>query len=231
MVGMAVAGGQKVNLIPEEGFFGVRAQIASYYYAAVSEKLLSNKPIVRRCQAVFLPSFSPESAVYLLWDDEKLQNVPVIVSVEMERSLWSELHQLIEDAAPDKTAYAVGPEAQLHVLPKLQLKAKRSESPIEVETAKVLDQLWRQIISQARFPEKAEFGLDGENVHFASPAKGGYRTAQAWSPDNGTPAYELIAIARTLQKYPQLREGERKGASKSLAKMAKRLLAKVENTK
>ena len=231
VTGKEVAAGQKMNLIPEEGFFGVRAQIASYYYASVSEKLLSSKPFVRRCQAVFLPSFSPESAVYLLWDDEKPANVPVVVSVEMESSLWSELHQLIEDAAPDKSAYAVDPEAQLKVLLKLKAKPKRSEAPIEPATAKTLDRLWKLIIPKARFPEKAEFGLDGEDVHFASPSKGGYRTAQTWSPNKGTPAYELITIARVLQKYPQLREGERKGASKSLTNMAKRLIAKIESTK
>jgi len=79
--------------------------------------------------------------------------------------------------------------------------------------------------------ENVECRPDPSCYSFASPAKGGYRTAQAWSPDNGTAAFELIAIARTLQKYPQLREGERKVASKSLTKMAKRLLAKIENTK
>lgn len=231
VIGEATAGGQKVNLTPEEGFFGIRAQIAPYYYVAVSEKLLSSKPMVRRCQAVFLPSFTAESAVFILWDDEKPNNVPVVVSVEMERSLWSELHLQIEREAPDKNSYSVGPEAQLKVLPKLQLETRRTEAPIELETARMLDRLWRLIIPQARFPENAQIGLDGEDVHFASPSKGGYRTAQVWSPSKGTPAYELVEIARTLRKYPQLREGEREGASKSLTKMARWLLAKIESTK
>lgn len=232
LIGEAFAGSQKVNLIPEEGFFGVRARISSFYYAAVSEKLLTSKPFVLRCQAVFLPSFSPESAAYIIWDDEKSDTVPVVVSVEMERSLHSELQQLIRDAAPDKSSFIkLDPTAQLKVLPKLQLKTIRREAPIERSTVRILDRLWTLIISKARFPEKAEFGLDGEDVHFASPSKGGYRTAQTWSPNKGTPAYELVAIARALQKYPQLRENERKGASESLSKMAKRLLAKIENLK
>ncbi len=231
LTGEALADGQKVNLIPEEGFFGVRARISSYYFAAVSEKLLTSKPFVLRCQAVFLPSFSPESAVYIIWDDEKSDTVPVVVSVEMERSLHSELQQLIRDAAPDKSAIKFDPAAQLKVLPKLQLKTIRREAPIERSAARILDRLWTLIISKARFPEKAEFGLDGEDVHFASPSKGGYHTAQTWSPNKGTPAYELVTIARALQKYPQLREDERKGASESLTKMAKRLLAKIENSK
>jgi hypothetical protein len=231
LAGETVAGGQKVNLTPEEGFFGVRAQIAPHYYVAVSENRLSSKPMVRRCQAVFLPSFSPESAVYLFWDAEKPDNVPVVVSVEMERSVWSELHQLIADAAPDRNAYSTGPEAQLKVLPKLQVKTKRREAQIELETAKSLDSLWQVIISQARFPEKADMGLDGESVHFASPSKGGYHTAQTWSPEKGTPAYELVEIARKLQNYPQVQEDERKTTSLSLRKMAKNLLSKIERKK
>lgn len=231
LIGEAFAGSQKVNLVPEEGFFGVRARISSYYYAAVSEKLLTSKPFVLRSQAVFLPSFSPESAVYIIWDDEKSNTVPVVVSVEMERSLHSELQQLIRDAAPDKNAIKFDPAAQLKVLPKLQLKTNRREAPIERSTARILDRLWSLIISKAKFPENAEFGLDGEDVYFASPSKGGYHTARTWSPNEGTPAYELVTIARELQKYPQLREDKRKGASESLTKMAKRLLAKIENSK
>lgn len=205
----------------------MRARIASYYYAAVCEKLLSSKPFVLRCQAVFLPSFSPESAVYIIWDDEKPDIMPVVVSVEMERSVWCNLQQLIENVAPNRNAFSTGPEAQLNVLSKLQVKPKKREAPIDLETAKTLNRLWQLIIPQARFPEKAELGLDGESVHFASPSKGGYQTAQTWSPKKGTPAYELVEIARKLQQYPQVQEDERKTLSVSLRKMAKSLLSKI----
>lgn len=62
----AGAGNPTTHLHPEEGYFG--SGLHSAYYAAVARRLLGNAAY-RQCQAVFLPSFDVEAAVYVLRDE------------------------------------------------------------------------------------------------------------------------------------------------------------------
>ena len=61
----AISGTPTPHLQPEDGFFGFT--MLNPYYEAVSDRLQLTSTF-RKCQAVFLPSFSEESAVYLIYN-------------------------------------------------------------------------------------------------------------------------------------------------------------------
>ena len=65
-IGLAETSGP--DLEPEEGVFGSR--ISPYKDAVAAILLGRNEYGGRECQMVFLPSFGPESAVYILRSDD-----------------------------------------------------------------------------------------------------------------------------------------------------------------
>jgi len=224
----AVAGIPSPDLQPEEGFFGLSA--FSYYYAAVSDRLLPDQQIFRKCQVVFLPSFEPESAVYISWDEKNESDRPRVVATELEHQLWAELQKVIHREPSKDGYYSFAPEVQQRILPQIRSNVKKAEAEIDVQTAKILEHLWETMLSRIRYPDIKVLGLDGENYHFANGVKGrGYRVGKVWSPEKGTPSYELIEIAKSLKDYPRLSEKGRVESSKSMSKRAERLLAQLRS--
>ncbi len=222
IVSNAIAGIQITHLQPEEGAFGY--SVHNPYYSSVNERLLSSS-WYRKCQAIFLPSFSPESAVYILYDYEKPNQKPIVVSVELEKHLWTEMQILIQEAAKPQRSYSTGPEAQKKVLPLIQISVNRSEAPIENKVFDILEQIWATILSQTHYPKKYNSGLDGERTHFANFTKGfGYQTGNTWSPNKDTTNYKVVELAKALQNYPNLLESERSEAANKLFYDAQNLL-------
>lgn len=199
------------TLEPEEGLFGFRMHNA--YFQAVGERLLSSTQY-RKCQVVFLPSFSEESAVYVKYDNDNKTAPPIVVSVKFERQLWNEMH-----------TQSKGPS---HI----KLPVNRLEAPINPEIALVLERAWDAMLSRVRYPEKVVHGVDGEFYHFANFELGvGYRTGKVWSPDKGTFAHDLVAIGKSLRKYPSLLEIERNAAAQILLNNAQALLTRLNGTR
>jgi hypothetical protein len=199
------------NLEPEEGVFGFRMHNA--YFQAVGERLLSSTQY-RKCQLVFLPSFSEESAVYVKYDNDNKTAPPIVVSVKFERQLWNAMHTQSNEPS------------------QIKLSVNRLEAPIDPRIALVLERAWSAMLSRVRYPEKVVLGLDGESYHFANFELGvGYRTGKVWSPDEGTLAYDLVAIGKSLRKYPSLLEIERNAAAQILLSNAQALLTRLNGTK
>lgn len=226
---LAIAGNNGSHLQPEEGFFGY--SIHNPYYASVSERLLYSS-WERKCQAVFLPSFSPENAVYIQYDYENPQKRPTVVSLRLKEHLWYEMQMLIQTTAINPKSYSAGPEAQRKVLPLIELQVNRLEAPIGNEVAKTLERVWITILATTQYPNKSQHGLDGETSHFANFTKGiGYQTGKTWSPSKDTTNYKLVELAKALQNYPNIQENERTEAAKKLYNDAQTLLKSLNDNK
>jgi hypothetical protein len=225
----ALSGSQSVYLQPEEGVFGF--SIWNLYYEAVSELLLSSSHD-RKCQAIFLPSFSEESAVYLVYDMKDPSAPPVVVSVKPEKQLWIEMQKTMAADANEKGAFTTRAQAQRKALAQIQSVVNRLEAPLDTTVAAALEQAWDAMLMRVHYPEKPELGLDGETCHFANFVQEfGYRTGKVWSPEKGTPSYELMELARALGAYPTLREADRKDAAEEMMTRARKLLALLDNSK
>ena len=199
--------------MPEEGFFG--STPSDPYNEAVSERLLSpNRGW--KCQAVFLPSFSEESAVYLKYDRYSSSTPFVVVALKMERQLWAEMLEVIQADSDDKRSLSISSENQRKALLKITTKVNRLEAPIDQDTAEALEQTWEAMLMRVRYPESKVIGLDGETFHFANfTEEGGFRAGTVWSPPEGTPAHELVVLATDLST---LKESDRKEAAQELKK-------------
>lgn len=226
----ALPGTPSPYLQPEVGFFGY--SIFAPYLEAVSERLLSSSGY-RQCQAVFLPSFSEESAVYLKYDINNKNAPPVVVSVNFKRQLWTEMQILMETSSKKDAYYhPTDPEAQKKILPQIKKEVNLAEAPIDSKIADILERSWNAMLIRVRYPENVSYGLDGETIHFANIEAGvSFRAGMVWSPIKGTLSYEFVELAKTLREYPKLRKSERKKASQDILKKAQDLLYHIENSK
>jgi hypothetical protein len=224
----AISATSTSHLVPEEGYFGLES--SDPYYEAVSERLLSpNRGW--KCQAVFLPSFAEERAVYIKYENSNSGTPPVVVAVKMERSLWGEMIQVLKADSNDKRFYNISPEYQRKALLKIPTKVDRFESPIDRDTAKALELTWEAILMRVHHPNTTGHwrNRDGATYHFTNFTwQGDYLTGKVWSPPEGTPAHDLVRLATDLWFYPTLKEPERKTAAQELKNKAQELLERVK---
>ena len=209
------------HLQPEEGYYGF--QMFNPYYEAVSERLLSSSSY-RKCQAVFLPSFTPESAVYIEYISEDPNTPPVVVSLQLEEQLWYEMQKLMESQNKGKRFNPADKQVQRKVFSQINSIINRSEAPIETEVAIKLEEAWDTMLLHTHYHTETGRGLDGVNYHFANFVKEyGYRTGKVWSPEKGTASYQLVELAKALQKYPTLDKESRDSAIKDMMNRAQQL--------
>jgi hypothetical protein len=221
LASQAISGSQTPHLQPEDGAYGFT--MLNPYYQAVSERFLSSSPFHRKCQAIFLPSFINESAVYLKY--EKDSSLPIVVSLKFEKQLWYEMQRII-GGKPLK------PEIQRNALSQIQTVVNRLEAPLDTKVAAILEETWEAMLMRVHYPEKKRLGTDGENYHFANfSSEGGYRTGKVWSPAKETPTYELVKLAEALREYPSLPETNRQNAVQAMLKRAQDLLSQLKESK
>lgn len=217
------------HLIPEEGMYGAR--MFNPYWEAVGNRLIQNDKF-RICQAVVLPSFSPEYAIYIKYDKDNPANIPIVVSLKFEKQLWAEMNKLLDSRTEKVRLHITEPDAQRYALSKIQSTVVRSAAPIETDLATLLENVWVNMLAQVRYPEKSSIGLDGVKYHFATFLyRKGYRSGQACSPPKGTVVYDLVNIVELLGKYPSVKEKDRKQISQNLQTMAGNLLDRMKNNK
>ena len=221
----AISGSSTSHLVPEDGHFG--RDLFGPYDQAVSERLLSLRPW--NCQAVFMPSFAEERAVYIKYDYSNPDIPPIVVAVKMERYLWSQMNRILESEAIENGSRYDAPEKQWKALLKIPTKVERFEAPIDIKTAKTLERTWEAMLIRVHYPEKRVRGFDGAYYHFANISmEGGFRAGKVWSPPDGSPAHDLVRLATDLWFYPTLKEPERKEAAQELKNKAQELLDRVK---
>ena len=216
---------QPADLEPEEGLFAFGDRP---YHAAVSDILLGSAPY-RQCQMVFLPSFQREQAVYMVRGDDKKGVPATVVAVEMKDQLHGAMMKLLYKKGT-KSFYPVGNAAERKALGRIPRAVRRHEAPLDATTANLLEEAWLTVLGRVRYapPEGSVGGADGESFHAAHYMRNvGYRTGKTWSPEVGTIAADLVALARTLREFAVVPGVEREAVRRKLADQAQRLVERA----
>lgn len=186
----------------ESGLFA--EQSVSAYNIILAKELLQDKN--RKIQAVIVPSFKPEAAVYVLSDG----NNSKVVVVRAKKSIWTSMEKNKKDL--------IGALKSKH-------EVERIEAPITMETLKSLEKTWVKFLNEVRSNEKSEIILDGTAYHFSnwSLDKGRPVSGFVHAPKEGTKTHDLSMLAESLVQFASLKESERASAEKELKSKAEAL--------
>ena len=142
------------------------------YYPTVRKILfedLSDSPDLRY---LVMPSFSPEKVIDIEYSGA--QGKTFIKYRIADKSIW-------------------------YTKDKKQINVLKIDKEITRSSAKLIDSLFKKAISNTRFPEKEQYGLDGVNYYFAASNKSG----KIWSPRGRTNMARLVEIGEQLIEFAQ----------------------------
>jgi hypothetical protein len=197
------------------------------YYLAVRAALVEEHSW-RQCQVLAIPSFVPEWCVYLLPNEGGSEVRPAIVFKRPRKSIYYEMNRVLEEASTDGN-HSFGPEAQAKAISMLDIQVERFEVPVSAPTADLLDRIWWTMLSRARHYESENNGVDGVQYHVAHSRGGfGYRSAETWSPDEGTRAAALVEIAESMASLAEAPVAERAAREGALMDKARALAKRLE---
>ncbi len=122
---------------------------------------------------VTLPSFKPESMVFLRSADGKV----LIVSATATKQIWS----------TEK---------------KDEIRVIQTEKQISADIAEQIGLAFALAVSQAHYPKNADGGADGVSYYFSAFMQGfGARAGQTWSPAPQTTCGMLVTLGEHLHAY------------------------------
>jgi hypothetical protein len=213
-------------LEPEDGAFSIDSEP----YERLLGDLLLGRERRPHCQMVIVPSFSSESAVYVLEGDEQTNTTAKIVSTEIEHHLWSAMTTELQKTARNGS-FSMSATSQEAALAKLSPKVLRNEADVDPGTAKLLAQVWRKMLSRVAYPpdDLVRIGLDGETYHAAHCENGrGCRSGRTWSPSEGAVAFDFVQLALEMQRYARAKtDEERKHLRGRINTKARALLSRL----
>ncbi len=204
------------------------------YYLGLAQRFFE-RDAYRYCQAVFVPSFDAESAVYITrgnpveegGSDGRIGGKvgPLrVVSARLKTSLWHQTQVALDKANTNDFDVAT----KQRILLEARSEVTRSEAPIEEGTFDLLQQAWERTLLMTRLPDEQRRTIDGYSSHFATMRdRGGFLSAWARSPRLGTAAHDLTQIGETLQRYAQGPAFRRADTQKQLVAMAEALLKRL----
>ena len=199
---------EPVDFQPEDGEFVGRE--TDDHYRLISQALLGEHSH-RKCQMLFLPSFAPEGAVYVVRFPEDASGLVVVKEFELDS------RPALLDAQSLDTPYT---------------RVQRWEARLEGKDADLLETLWVTMLSRVHYEEEPTGGFDGVEYHAAHFARGfGYRSGKTWSPHSGTLASDFIAVAEELQEFAKEKEVEREVVRRRLMAKAGALLERTRSTR
>ena len=159
------------SLEPVDGYlssFGVHHS----YMVAVREILVrdaTGSPALM----VTLPSFKPESMVFLRPADGKV----LVVSATATKQIWS----------TEK---------------KSDIRVVQTERQINADIAEQIGSAFALAGSQAHYPKNPDGGADGVSYYFSAFVRGfGARAGQTWSPDPQTTCGMLVTLGEHMHAY------------------------------
>ncbi|AGC43817.1 hypothetical protein MYSTI_02501 [Myxococcus stipitatus DSM 14675] len=194
------------HLRPEAGAFVHNA--ASDYGSAVSRLLMPEGS--GSLYAVSLPSFDPESAVYIV---EKRLDAQV-VSARMTTHFWPILNG-------HRRSPLEGPAT-----PGVDM----ARSPIPLPLVAALKQLWNAALLRTRHPAHASLHTHGTNHHFGSFSRElGFMTGTTWSPPSGSLREGLVDLGEKLARYARESEEQQALTAAELLEESTRLFHRFES--
>ena len=220
---------QAPDLIPVDGVYSSPSLVGPYH-VAIRDALLAEHEY-RKCQMVVLPSFRAEWVVYIVHDDAERPGR--LVYKAMRKMLYGEMQRQIEKDAPDPRSYSVGPEAEVAALRKVTKEVDVRVVDLDASTIAVLERAWSDMLVRTRYPAQLGLvGMDGTSYVAANWSRvTGSLSGETWSPEKGTPTYDLVAIAerlRDLALAPQQRQTKLKA---EVVAMANALQARLKGLK
>jgi len=172
---------------------------ADDYNGKVRETLLGDLPD-RDFLVVSLPSFQPEWAVVVAEPDGA---TALVEFREAKPQIWGN-----EDPAKQATR-----SASVH---------------ISRETARVLREVWTEMLLATRHKREPVLGFDGVSWHFATWTRGiGARSGQIWSPPGKSFGGRLVALAESLRELATGASANRVAEEEQMRSAAAALLAEL----
>jgi hypothetical protein len=225
----AASPGQKApDLRPVDGLYS-SPSLADPYHFALRDALLGEHSY-RKCQMVVLPSFRAEWVVYIVQDDA--QRGGRLFYKTMHTALWGDMMRQIEQDAPNPGSYSLGPEAQSAALTKVEKKVDVYAVDLDAPTIGTLERAWSDMLARTRYPTQLELGIDGTSYIAANWSQGdGPRSGEVWSPEEGTPTHDLVAIAERLRDLATASQDTQPRLKADAAAMAVALHARVKALK
>jgi hypothetical protein len=231
VIASAVAGsaGQRApDLTPAHGVSSSPSRVDPYRLA-LRDALLGKHPY-RKCQMLVLPSFRAEWVVYVV--QENAQGPGWLFYKAMHTQLWVQMMQQIERDAPDPRSYSIGPEAQSAALRKLTTRVDTQAIHLDESTLSSLERAWTDMLKRTRYPAKPTLGLDGVSYIAANWSQDlGPQSGQTWSPEEGSPTFDLVAIAEKLRDLASASPESAPRLSAEAALMANALHVRLEALK
>jgi hypothetical protein len=203
------------HLEPEKGMLN-QSRIGWDYGQRLREVLMKDASRYHLARMVCLPAFEAEWVVTVVREDPKDFDGPHTYYVECvvaERKLF-----------PPKESQGV--------------MAKKARAPIDGATAESLNQVWRRMLRRTRYPKFTGVGADGVDYHFSRflplidcgqpDPLGGWEQGTVWSPDDGSPCGELVAIGERLKSCAQARSENRDRAIREIRERVAKLGARLD---
>jgi hypothetical protein len=162
---------------------------------------------------VCLPAFHPEWAVTLVLEDGPTLDAPHTYYVEYV-------------AARSKLFTTVDPET---------LTAEKSRAALDAATAQAVNRAWRRMLHRTRYSTRFQGGADGVDYHFSRFVPlglyehlPGHEQGSIWTPADGSPCGDLVALGERLRDYTRAKPDERDKIASEIRAMADRLWERLE---
>lgn len=222
------AGQRAPDLRPVEGLYSSPSPVDPYD-VALRDALLGEHPY-RKCQMAVFPSFEAEWVVYVVQDDP--QGPGRLFYKAMHTALWGEMMRQVERDAPNPRSYSLGPEAQSAALTKLPKRVDVRSVELDASTITVLERAWSGMLARTRYPAHLTLGFDGTTYIAANWSQVvGPQSGETWSPEEGTPTYDLVAIAEKLRALALAAQDGQPRLKAEAALMANALQARLKALK
>ena len=220
---------QAPDLRPVDGVYS-SPSLVDPYHIAIRDALLAEHEY-RKCQMVVLPSFRAEWVVYVVQDDN--QRPGRLVYKAMRKMLWGEMQRQIEKDAPDPRSYSVGPEAEVAALRKVTKEVDVRVVDLDASSIAVLERAWSDMLARTRYPAPTGLvGMDGTSYVAANWSRvTGPQSGETWSPEKGTPTYDLVAIAEKLRDLALAPQERQTRLKVEVVAMANALQARLKGLK
>jgi len=217
---MAVTDDDRLDVEP--GVFQVSATLE--YHAEVARILLADS--LRLLQLVILPSFEPESAVYVTKTGARCQGAAggglIVTTGRPRQQLWATAMEPAAEAEPGRPRVFRAPTAAHFA--SLSPAVDWARAPISEDAFRHILAVWDAALIAARPRERASIILDGTSYHFATPTRSGL----ARSPDPSSIPGELAKIGVQLSELPRIvAKDDRSARERALVSAADRLLARA----
>lgn len=208
---------------PEDGAFGLSAPEP---YEVRLHEVLFAEDMYRVCQLVELPSFEPESAVYIRMGR---QGPPLVVSRKLNEQLWALMMTQIEIQSGGRAvgkSISTGPAAQTAALATIKASADTDQAEIDQTTVIALSQACEAALQRARY-QGASGGVDGTTYHAGSWKPGAFLAGSVNSPQPGSVSSDYVALAEKLRAYAQSTPSERDTIKSEILAKANHLIART----